>query len=78
MNDGVRPVTRLPVGFQRFHRRAFLSQLNRAHALGYAEATELREAAAAIRSQADCLTVFEALSRKVERDVAPSRHRAAA
>lgn len=64
-----RTLTRLPVGFQRFHRRAFFNyQFNRAHALGYAQASELHEAAAAIRSQADCVSVFEALSRNAERD----------
>lgn len=36
----------LPVGFQRFHRRAFLNyQLNRAYALGFADRGELHDAA---------------------------------
>jgi pimeloyl-ACP methyl ester carboxylesterase len=57
------------VGFERFHRRAFVNyQLNRAHALGYAETGELREAAAGIRSQADCVAVFEELSARAERE----------
>ena len=31
-------MTRLPVGFERFHRQRFIDyQLNRAHALGYVE-----------------------------------------
>jgi len=56
-------ITRLPVGFERFHRRAFINyQLNRAHALGYAEPDELRKAAAKIRSREDCVAVFESLS----------------
>lgn len=57
------------MGFERFHRRSFVNyQLNRAHALGYAERDELREAAAVIRSQDDCVAVFEALSARAERD----------
>jgi pimeloyl-ACP methyl ester carboxylesterase len=59
----------LPVGFERFHRRRFFNyQLNRAHALGYAEGDELRRAAAGIRSQADCVRVFDALSAQAERE----------
>jgi len=59
----------LPIGFERFHRRAFLNyQLNRACALGYAHAQELHEAAAKIRSPQDCVPVFEALSRQAEAD----------
>jgi pimeloyl-ACP methyl ester carboxylesterase len=57
------------VGFERFHRRSFFNyQLNRAHALGYAERDELRQAAARLRSQDDCVAVFEELSRQAERD----------
>ncbi|MEX5270699.1 alpha/beta fold hydrolase [Kocuria sabuli] len=53
----------LPVGFQRFHRRDFINyQLNRAHALGFADRLELVEAAAHVRSMDDCVGVFEALS----------------
>ncbi|MEO8602523.1 MAG: alpha/beta fold hydrolase [bacterium] len=63
------PLATLPVGFEQFHRRAFFNyQLNRAHALGYADRDDLREAAAIIRSQDDCVTVFEALSERAERD----------
>ena len=59
----------LPVGFERFHRRRFVNyQLNRAHALGFAEAAELRQAAAAIRSERDCVREFEALSARAERE----------
>jgi pimeloyl-ACP methyl ester carboxylesterase len=62
-------MTNLPVGFERFHRRAFVNyQLNRAHALGYAEGGELREAAARIGSREDCVAVFESLSAKAARD----------
>ncbi|MEO6469884.1 MAG: alpha/beta hydrolase [Acidimicrobiia bacterium] len=53
----------LPVGFDRFHRQAFINyQFNRAHALGYARAADLRRAAAGIRSVSDCVPVFETLS----------------
>jgi pimeloyl-ACP methyl ester carboxylesterase len=62
-------MTSLPVGFERFHRRAFVNyQLNRAHALGYAERDELREAAVRIRSREDCVAVFESLSARAERE----------
>jgi pimeloyl-ACP methyl ester carboxylesterase len=65
--DGV-GVTSLPVGFQRYHRRAFVNyQLNRAHALGYADGDELRHAATMVRSQRDAVAVFEALSIEAER-----------
>jgi len=38
--------TRLPVGFERFHGSAFPNyQLDRAHALGFADRDELRAAA---------------------------------
>jgi pimeloyl-ACP methyl ester carboxylesterase len=57
------PLVELPVGFERFHRRSFVNyQLNRAHALGYADADDLRRAAAEVRSAADCAPVFDALS----------------
>lgn len=66
---GDAPPVRLPVGFERFHRRAFINyQLNRAHALGYAEAGALRRAAAGIRSHSDCVEAFEALSAQAERE----------
>jgi pimeloyl-ACP methyl ester carboxylesterase len=62
-------LAKLPVGFERFHRRPFFNyQLNRAHALGYAERDELRRAAARIRSQDDCVSEFEALSGKAEQE----------
>lgn len=52
-------LARFPVGFERFHRRPFFNyQLNRAHALGYADRDQLHRAAAMIRSQADCVVVF--------------------
>lgn len=61
--------TPFPIGFERFHRRPFFNyQLNRAHALGYADADELRRAAATIGTQADCVTVFEALSAQALRE----------
>ena len=62
-------LARFPVGFERFHPRAFLNyQLNRAYALGYAEREELRQAAARIQSQDECVAVFEALSGQAERE----------
>jgi len=60
-------VTPLPVGFESFHRNAFVSyQLNRAHALGFAERDELRDAAKAVRSLGDCVPVFTALAERAE------------
>lgn len=57
----------LPVGFQAFHRDAFLNyQLNRAHALGFADGVELRAAAQAIRSLDECPGVFGALAERAE------------
>ena len=62
-------MTELPVGFERFHRRPFVNyQLNRAHALGYAERDELRRAAASIHSREDCIAAFEDLSDAAERE----------
>ncbi len=62
-------MTSFPLGFEHFHRRAFVNyQLNRAHALGYAERDELREAATTIRSREDCVTVFDSLSAAAERE----------
>jgi pimeloyl-ACP methyl ester carboxylesterase len=57
----------LPVGFETFHRQAFVNyQLNRTHALGFADGQELRVVAAEISSPADCVRVFDALSRHAE------------
>lgn len=57
----------LPVGFETFHRDAFLNyQLNRAHALGFADRRELGAAARALRAFADCPSVFAALSERAE------------
>jgi hypothetical protein len=68
-HDNNTGLARLPVGFERFHRRSFFNyQLNRAHALGYAEPDELRQAAATIGSRDDCVAVFEALSARAERE----------
>ncbi|MEX5298588.1 alpha/beta fold hydrolase [Kocuria sp. CPCC 205292] len=53
----------LPVGFERFHRRDFINyQLNRAHALGFADRRELFDAAAHLGSMDDCAPVFATLS----------------
>lgn len=66
----------LPVGFRRLHRRDFINyQLNRAHSLGFADHDELVDAAAHLRSMADCVTVFEALSSRAAA-VARPRHAA--
>ncbi|WP_350002461.1 alpha/beta fold hydrolase [Pseudarthrobacter sp. WHRI 8279] len=66
----------LPVGFERFHRRDFINyQLNRAHALGFADRDELLGAATHIRGMEDCAAVFEGLS---NRAAAEDRHRQAA
>ena len=55
----------LPVGFQRFHRRKFLNyQLNRAHALGFADGEELRATAASLSSRSECPSAFESLSER--------------
>jgi pimeloyl-ACP methyl ester carboxylesterase len=68
-DDGARALTRLPVGFEPFHRRAFFNyQLNRAYALGWADASEVRLLAASIRSPEDCVRAFDALSGRAERD----------
>lgn len=59
----------LPVGFETFHRDAFLDyQLNRAHALGWADRDELRSAAARIDSLDQCAEVFGALADRAEAD----------
>ncbi|MEX5259750.1 alpha/beta hydrolase family protein [Kocuria sp. CPCC 205263] len=66
----------LPLGFERFHRRDFINyQLNRAHALGFADRQELFDAAAHLRSMDDCAPVFESLS---SRAAAEGRYRQAA
>lgn len=55
------------MGFEVFHRRKWLNyQLNRAHALGYAETDELRDVAATISSPAQCPDAFRSLSRRAE------------
>lgn len=67
MDTDVPRLANLPVGFERFHRRRFFNyQLNRAHALGYAKAQELTEAAGNIRTQAGCVEVFIRLSQRAE------------
>lgn len=61
------PLTDLPVGFERFHSQKFINyQLNRAHALGYAERGRLLEAAGKIRDFDDCVKVFERVSAEAE------------
>lgn len=57
----------LPLGFEAFHRDAFLNyQLNRAHALGFADREELRRSAAGIESLDQCAEVFGALAERAE------------
>ncbi|HET9348092.1 MAG TPA: hypothetical protein VFO13_03020, partial [Arthrobacter sp.] len=69
---GARELVALPVGFERFHRRDFINyQLNRAYALGFADRHELVDAAAHVRSTADCVTVFEALSSRAAAEARP-------
>lgn len=61
------PPSKLPVGFETFHRNAFLNyQLNRAHALGFADRGELLEAAHGVRSLDECAGVFTALADRAE------------
>jgi pimeloyl-ACP methyl ester carboxylesterase len=58
-----REAATLPVGFERFHRRRFIDyQLNRAHALGFADRADLHRAAARIRRPTDAVAVFEDLA----------------
>lgn len=62
-------VASLPVGFEAFHRRKFVNyQLNRAHALGFADTDELRDAASRVRRPSECAPVFDELSRRAEAD----------
>jgi pimeloyl-ACP methyl ester carboxylesterase len=62
-------LTDLPVGFQQFHRRAFLNyQFNRAYGLGLADRCDLYDAGQRARSATDCVTVFETLSRRAAAD----------
>jgi len=66
----------LPAGFERFHRRDFINyQLNRTHALGFADRDELFGAATHVQSIDDCATAFESLS---NRAAGEERHRQAA
>lgn len=65
----------LPLGFQRFHRTAFInSQLNRAHSLGPADADDLRRGAARVSRPGDVPAVFEEIA---EQAASQRRHRAA-
>ncbi|MEP6624097.1 MAG: alpha/beta hydrolase [Acidimicrobiia bacterium] len=69
MDSGARPVAPLafPVGFESFNRRKFLNyQLNRAHALGFADGAELRASARDARSSDDCTVAMEASSTRAE------------
>ena len=60
-------VTQLPVGFRRFHRQSFVNyQLNRLHALGFAEAARLQAAATRINHLSDTVTVLSELSLQAE------------
>lgn len=69
MGHGESELATFPVGFEKFHRRAFFNyQLNRAHALGYAHRDELHQAATRIQSQDDCVAIFEALSGQAARE----------
>jgi pimeloyl-ACP methyl ester carboxylesterase len=69
MRDHDIKLANLPVGFEAFHRNAFLNyQLNRAHALGFAERHELHQTARALRSLDECAERFAALSERAEAD----------
>lgn len=69
MRDHASELAELPVGFETFHRNAFLNyQLNRAHALGYADRRELRDTARALGSLGDCTEAFTLLSQRAEAD----------
>lgn len=60
-------LTDLPVGFEAFHPQKFINyQLNRAHALGYADRERLLETAVKIRDFEDCVNVFERVSAEAE------------
>ncbi len=60
-------VTELPIGFHHFHKRRFINyQLNRAHALGFADSNHLKGAATRVRTREDCVREFDALSLRAE------------
>lgn len=62
-SDPAAAQVRLPIGFERLHPKKFINyQLNRAYALGFADRSELRDAAAKVSSADDCVVVFDALS----------------
>jgi len=59
----------LPVGFEQFHRQTFFNyQFNRAYGLGLADRNDLYNAGSRVRSAADCVNVFETLSRRAATD----------
>lgn len=67
MDRAAVPRMRLPVGFEAFHRDAFLDyQLNRAHALGFADRDELHDVARGLRAYAACPAAFAAASARAE------------
>lgn len=69
MADRSVPRAVLPVGFEQFHRRDFINyQFNRAHALGFADRTELSGAASQVKSPQHTVSVFEDLSRRAAAD----------
>lgn len=62
-------IAKLPIGYQRFHRRKFINyQLNRAHGLGYADADELRQTVAGLRKRDQLVGAFDALSQRAGRE----------
>lgn len=62
-------LTPLPVGFRRFHRQPFLDyQLNRLHALGWADPEDLHQVARRIRHFSDAVTELTALSARAKAD----------
>jgi len=59
----------LPVGFEQFHRQTFFNyKFNRTYGLGLADRNDLYSAGSRVRSAADCVTVFETLSRRAATD----------
>lgn len=69
MAKGSVELTHLPVGLEKFHHRAFLNyQFNRAYGLGLADQSDLYDAGRRVRSAADCIRVFETLSRQATAD----------
>jgi pimeloyl-ACP methyl ester carboxylesterase len=69
MGDTGVKLAELPIGFEAFHRNAFLNyQLNRAYALGFADRNDLHDTARGVRSLDECAAAFTALAERAEAD----------